>query len=56
MVVAVLQPAVLLLRGVKSSQVGQHMLLVVRAMIIAGQWSVPAVARQSWQHESDKQS
>jgi hypothetical protein len=41
---------------VKSGQVGRRLLSVVHATVVAGQWSVPAVARRSIQHGSDKQN
>jgi hypothetical protein len=56
MVVAVPRPAVLPLQGVKSGQVGQRTSSVIRVMVVAGQWSVPAVAQQSSQRGSDKQN
>ncbi len=42
------------LQGVKSGQVKQHKLSVGRAMVVAGQWSMPAVAQQSSQQGSGK--
>jgi hypothetical protein len=47
-------PVVLPLPGVKSGQVEQCKLSVGHAMVVAGQWSVPAVARRSSQHGSGK--
>ncbi len=49
-------PAVSPLQGVKSGQVRQRKLLVGCAIVVAGQWSVPAVTRRSSQHGSDKQN
>jgi hypothetical protein len=47
-------PVVLPLQGVKSGQVKRCKLSVSHAMVVAGQWSVPAAARQSSQHGSGK--
>ena len=47
-------PVVLPLQGIKSSQVKQRESSVGCAMVITGQWSVPAVARWSSQRGSDK--
>ncbi len=47
-------PVVSLLPVVKSGQVKQRKLSVGCAMVIAGQWSVPAVARRSSQRGSGK--
>ncbi len=47
-------PVVSLLPVVKSGQVEQRKSSIGRAMVIAGQWSVLTVARQSSQRGSDK--
>ncbi len=47
-------PVVSLLLVVKSGQVEQRKLSVGRAMVAAGQWSVPAVAQRSSQCGSGK--
>jgi hypothetical protein len=49
-------PVVLPLQGVKSGQVEQHTSSVGRAMVVAGQWSMPAVAGRSSQCGSGKQN
>jgi hypothetical protein len=56
MVVSVPRPAVSPLRGVRSRQVGQCSLSVVRATVVAGQWSVPVIVRQSSECGFDKQN
>jgi hypothetical protein len=48
--------AVLPLQRIKFGQVGQRKTSVGCAMVIAGQWSVLAVARRSSQHGSNKQN
>ncbi len=47
-------PVVLPLQGVKSGQVERRKLSVGRAMVVAGQWSVPVVAWWSSQRGSGK--
>ncbi len=47
-------PVVLPLQGVKSGQVEQRKLSVGCAMVVAGQWSMPAVAQWSSQCGSGK--
>ncbi len=47
-------PVVLPLQGVKSGQVERRKASVSHAMVVAGQWSVLAVARQSSQCGSGK--
>ncbi len=44
------------LHGVKSGQVEQRKSSVGHAMVVAGQWSVPAVTQWSSQHGSGKQN